>query len=299
MTDVLPSNRVKPHTEKMTGDAFFRNGVPLYVNRVSEGFTTSAHDHDFLEFTYIVEGTGFHHIDDEVYPVHKGQLIFIPIGVSHVFRPQSADPKRQPLSVCNCVVHPSLLERSALYLTDSSLRSFWESLAAGREHHFTLPDTGEAIGQLFDSLHREYTLGRDGAEDYMYALFVQLLISIYRARRQPLKPENRKLDAFTAVLDYIEQHLDDELTLAKLAEKSRWSERHLQRLFLRHTEQSFLRYVQFRRMQKSCALLSGTQLSVLAIAEQVGYRDFGSFLSVFKRTIGRTPGEYRKISESE
>ncbi|MFD0671216.1 helix-turn-helix domain-containing protein [Cohnella sp. GCM10027633] len=299
MTDAAPQQRVKSRTETYRGETYFRDDLLLYVNRVPEGFTSTPHDHDFLEFTYVVEGTGYHHIGGEVHPVRKGQLFFIPIGVPHVFRPSSADTKRQPLFVCNCLVHPSLFERLPLFLSDPDVRRFLASLADGGAGYFSLPEVGEAIGQLFDGLHREFAIAREGSADYMYALLVQLLISVYRAKRHPQKPESKKLDAFSAVLDYVERHLDGELTLARIALISRWSERHLQRLFLRHTEQSFHRYVQFRRMQKSCALLSGTQLSISAISERVGYRDVGSFLTVFKRTIGRTPGEYRRTHVSE
>ncbi|MFC5530546.1 helix-turn-helix domain-containing protein [Cohnella yongneupensis] len=291
--ETLSRTQPKLHTETYRGDSFFRDDLLLYVNRVPEGFAAPQHDHDFLEFTYIAEGTGYHYIGNETYAVRRGQLFFLPIGVSHVFRPHSSNTKKQPLIVCNCLVHPSLLERVAGFVSDPDILGYIANLAEGQEQYFTRPDAGETIEQLFQALHREYTLGGEGSHDYLYALFVQLLLSVYRVKQRPPQRAGQTLDAFSAVLDYVDQHLSEELTLSRLSRMSRWSERHLQRLFLRHTEQSFHRYVQFRRMQKSCALLSGTQLTVAAISERVGYRDIGSFLSVFKRTMGMTPGQYR------
>lgn len=288
--------RIKPHTETFHGEFFFRNDLLIHVNRVPESFAAPEHDHDFLEFTYIAEGTGYHHVGGEVAPVRKGQLFFFPLGVSHVFRPPSADSSKQPLIVYNCLVHPSVLARVSAFASDPDVRRYIGSVADGAEGYFTRPDAGEGIEQLFQSLHREYALALQGAPDCLHALLLQLLVALFRLKRRIGAPSQSTgvLEAFSAVLDYVDAHLAEELTLARLARASRWSERQLQRLFRRHAEQSFHRYLQQRRMQKSCALLRGTQLSVAAVAERAGYRDVGSFLSVFKRTTGLTPSRYRQ-----
>ena len=73
----------------------------MYVNRNAENFTGSYHNHDFLEIAYIAEGEGFHHLENSVQRVRKGQMFYIPLGISHVFRPTSANGK--PLIVNNCI----------------------------------------------------------------------------------------------------------------------------------------------------------------------------------------------------
>lgn len=293
-TEAIP--RMKRHTETYHGAYYFRDDLLIHVNRVPESFAAPEHDHDFLEFTYIAEGYGYHHVGGEVAPVRKGQLFFFPLGVTHVFRPPSVDSAKQPLIVYNCLVHPSVLTRISAFASDPDVSRYVASVADGGEGYFTRPDAGDSIEQLFQSLHREYALALQGAPDCLHALLLQLLVAIFRLKRRIDAPRQAdgSLHAFSAILDYVDAHLSEELTLARLARASRWSERQLQRLFRRHAEQSFHRYLQHRRMQKSCALLAGTQLSVSAVAERVGYRDVGSFLSVFKRTTGLTPSRYRQ-----
>lgn len=276
------------------GEVFFQDHLQLFVNRASEDFASNLHDHDFFEFAYIAEGGGFHHIGDEVHKVTKGQLCYIPIGVSHVFRPVSADLAKHPLIVYNCVFPPRLLAQLCAFVRDDAIRDFIEGLLDGSRSYFSISDREDSIEKLFLSLRREFALPRDGFADYLYSLLLQLLIVVHRIKQGLEAEPKSKLNRFDQLLSYMDQHFAEELTLVHLAQISGWSERHLQRLFIRHTEQPFIRYLQTLRIQKSRELLRSTQLKISVIAEMTGYKDIGSFLSVFKRTVGLTPTQYRK-----
>jgi AraC family L-rhamnose operon transcriptional activator RhaR len=285
--------------ETYKGEAFFFNDLQLFVNRATEDFNIPMHDHDFLEFAYIAEGSGFHHIGEDVHPAHKGELFHIPIGTSHVFRPLSADLAKHPLIVYNCVISPPLLMKLNEFSSDSKIQSFMDSFYKGTQSYFVLMDTGNAIEKLFMQLHREYSLPREGTYDYLYTLLLQLFITIYRIKEeenlQYSSPAlTRNLTHFDHLLTYMEQNLFADLSLSHLAQISSWSERHLQRLFKRHTEQSFNRYLQSLRIQRSCELLKSTTYKISIISEMIGYKDIASFISVFKRNVGTTPSAYRK-----
>jgi len=283
-------------TETYKGEIFFHDNLHLYVNRATEDFAVPMHDHDFIEFAYIGEGSGFHHIGDKVHEVRKGQLLYIPIGTSHVFRPVSTDKSKHQLIVYNCVFSLQLLMKLREFTSDATIKQYFTSLHEGSEAYFFLTEQDDSIEKLIILLHREYALPRTGSTDNLHALLLQLLITVYRLKQQAQQPNphvTRKLYQFEQLLNYVEQNLSNELTLEHLAQISRWSERHLQRLFKQHTEQSFNRYIQYRRIQKSCELLRSTSLKISTISEKVGYKDLGSFIAVFKRNIGTTPSGYR------
>jgi len=286
----------------LKGDSFFSGGALIYVNRASEDFSVPLHNHDFVEFSYIAEGSGFHHVGDEVHPVRKGLLTCIPIGVAHVFRPSSADLSKHPLTVYNCVLSPRLLERLAEFVADPGVKKFLVSLSRGEHPYFFLHDADDFFEKLLLSMHREFAMPKEAFRDYMDALLLQFVVSVTRRKGAPpdASPSDfpsaadNRFRQFEDLLSYMDRHLDEELTLARLSAVSRWSERHLRRLFLERTEQSFLRYLQTIRVHRSCELLRTTSHKIGAIAEMVGYRDAPSFLAVFKRTLGVTPGAYRK-----
>ncbi len=280
--------------ETFRGEHFFQKNQLLYVNRAIESIMSPYHDHDFLECVYIAEGAGYHHIADQVHKVHKGQVFFIPIGISHVFRPVSLSKTLNPLSVFNCVFSPLLLHKLSAFASDYSIVQFLNDMESGHFPYYSCIDTNDQFEKLFLSLHREYALPQTGTSDYLHTLLLQLLIALQRSMERSSPSPAPQQTAFIKLLNDLDQHYDQELTLAKLAQASGWSERHLQRLFQQHTKQSFHRYLQNLRIQKSQELLRGSQLKISAIAEMVGYKDIHSFNHLFKRCTGMTPSVYRK-----
>ena len=281
------------HTLK--GEHFFGKNLSLYVNRATESYDLPLHSHDFIELTFVAEGKGFHYIDQQVEQTGKGRLYFIPVGVSHVFRPSSPGSLREPLVVYNCLFPPELLDILAPVIPDPPIAAYLEQIRTGRLPAFSATDLNGSIESLFLSLHREYNLPQTGSGSYLLTLFIQLLVSIYRLRHDEVQfPLNRQTQ-FLQILHYVNQEYTQEITLASLSRSFDWSERHLQRLFKKHTGQTFHHYLQNIRIQKSCILLvQQLQVPVQLIAEQVGYRDLKTFNLVFKRIIGITPGNYRQ-----
>jgi len=273
----------------------FENGMQIFVNRAEEDFSLPLHNHEFIEFSYIAEGGGFHYINDLVYRVQKGDLYFIPIGIPHVFRPVSTDVNKHPLIVYNCVLTLDLLLKLTVSCSNSSTLTFVESLTSHNASYFSVSDQNEAIEKIFLTMHREYSIRQEDSDDFLQALLLQLLLVIKRIKeKKNYSAHSDKLTLFDQLLSYVDQHFHEDLKLSELAKISMWSERHLQRLFQQHTEQNFSRYLQSLRIQKSRELLRSTQLKVSAIAEMVGYKDYGYFLTVFKRIVGTTPKQYRQ-----
>ena len=55
----------------------------------------------------------------------------------------------------------------------------------------------------------------------------------------------------------------------------------------------FTVYLQKRRVATAMRLLAETEESVAQVARLVGYELTGSFIRLFKKEIGMTPGQYR------
>jgi len=286
---------VNKSIETFKSQAFIQNDLQLFVNRASESFQSPLHNHDFIELAYIAEGAGFHYVNDTVYRVLSGELFFIPIGVPHVFRPISPDASKHPLVVFNCVFKPDLLQTLAYFCQERDTSQFIEALMSDTAACFFLMDEDGALAKIFQTMHREFSLPQKGSTDCLTALLLQLLIFMQRRTANERIPlQVNQLAGFEQLLGYVEQHITDDLTLTRLAQISLWSERHIQRLFLKHTEQTFIQYLQSLRIQKSRELLRSSQHKVTAVAEMVGYKDSGYFLTVFKRITGMTPSQYRK-----
>ena len=69
---------------------------------------------------------------------------------------------------------------------------------------------------------------------------------------------------------------------------------YLSRLFKKETGKTLTEYVTELRINEAKRLLSNTDNTITAIAEEIGYYNYSYFSKIFKDIIGLTPGEYRK-----
>ncbi|PWV99392.1 AraC family L-rhamnose operon transcriptional activator RhaR [Paenibacillus cellulosilyticus] len=266
----------------------------MFVNRFTEDFNVPYHAHDFIEYCYVAEGTGFHHVEQETFPIHKGQLYVIPIGVSHVFRPTTPDRSSKPPVVYNCLFDMHLATVLS-GLQEQPIQEHLSPLANNTSSYFSVFDRDGTIERIMIQLHTEMKTNAIGSRAMLHALLSQLIITVYRLKYGDNERSSSEDTAnFLQVIDYVEQNYDTAVTLAELSRISGWSERHLQRLFTQYTDQTFGSYLQNVRIQRSCEMLRNSSLKVSFIAEQVGYRSIDSFNQAFKKTVGLTPTAFRK-----
>ena len=95
-------------------------------------------------------------------------------------------------------------------------------------------------------------------------------------------------------INYIEGHLNQEITIAALAEKAGLSQFYYQRLFHRLVKKPVAEYIRLRRMAKAADILLDKKLRILDIALELGFETHEHFSRTFKNTYGMTPNEYRK-----
>ena len=98
------------------------------------------------------------------------------------------------------------------------------------------------------------------------------------------------------VREYIEEHLDDNLSLTALAEVAALSPHHFSRSFKHAIGIGPHRYVTQRRIQRAKQLLRQTRRPIASIAESVGLVNQSHLSVVFRRETGVTPGQFRAAS---
>lgn len=94
-------------------------------------------------------------------------------------------------------------------------------------------------------------------------------------------------------LQYIHDHLAEDISLADLAAAAAMSPFHFSRCFKAQTGLAPYAFVVARRMERAKELLRATRLPVAEIAWRVGYMSPGKFTVQFARLTGATPGQWR------
>jgi len=130
----------------------------------------------------------------------------------------------------------------------------------------------EQIGWLMQAESREgYPSGRLFADSLACALAARLLkLGSPRAQvadNAKSMPQWR----FRKVVDYIEAHLDEDLSLASLAEVAGFSVSHFKVLFRNAAGMTAHRFVMQRRVERACAYLAGGGMGTMEVALATGF----------------------------
>jgi AraC family transcriptional regulator len=97
-----------------------------------------------------------------------------------------------------------------------------------------------------------------------------------------------------AVATYIDEHLDQQVSLLALAQLVRLSPFHFCRAFKQSFNASPHRYHVQRRVEQAKVLLSNRGMSITEVGLSVGYPCPGSFSIAFRKITGQTPSEFRR-----
>jgi len=108
------------------------------------------------------------------------------------------------------------------------------------------------------------------------------------------KKRKQKRKLIEEIMRYIEERLDQKVTLKETAAYFDFTPNYLGHLFLEETGVHFSQYLNERKMRRVCELLSDPTLKIYEIADRSGYKNILYFNRQFKQATGMTPGEYRK-----
>lgn len=251
----------------------------------------SMHRHDYYEIYFFLEGNLSYQIGKNVYPMKYGDICLIPPGVFH--RPQFHD-------------NDTTYRRMVLWLSPDYFKRLEAlhpditfSFNSGNDikrHHFST-DFAEAQ-VLFDKLidiieeHRRDVPFHDSMNA---CLIASLLLSINRVvylDQNPNKNISEEGKLFTRVCEYMNTHLEDDLSLDALAREFFVSKYHISHVFKDNMGMSVHQYLLKKRLY-ACknSILAGEPLR--EVAATYGFKDYTNFFRAFKKEFGIGPKEYK------
>ncbi|MBY0121835.1 AraC family transcriptional regulator [Bacillus sp. S/N-304-OC-R1] len=102
------------------------------------------------------------------------------------------------------------------------------------------------------------------------------------------------IESIQKAIDYIEEHLQEEITIEEVAFRANASAFHFQRTFTILTDMSVGEYIRRRRLTLAAQELSRTNCKIIDLAFKYGYDTPEAFTKAFRRQHGVAPTEARK-----
>lgn len=97
--------------------------------------------------------------------------------------------------------------------------------------------------------------------------------------------------------EYIQEHYYENLMLTDVAQKVGVTAGYLSTLFQKEMKKGFVDYLNEIRIEHACTYLRQNYLKTYEIAYKVGFHDDKYFYKVFKKIMGQSPSEYRKMPQ--
>lgn len=129
------------------------------------------------------------------------------------------------------------------------------------------------------------------------------LLDIYR--KTAGETDGREEGSYTVqerireVVRYLEDHMDRMVTRREAAKYVFLNEDYFSRMFRKETGMGFKEYQLKTKMDYAGKLLINTTMPVTLIASKAGYENFTNFSQMFRKMMGATPTEYRKMNTKE
>lgn len=112
-----------------------------------------------------------------------------------------------------------------------------------------------------------------------------------------VKKQKQKRKLIQEIMDYVENNLEQKITLKEVATHFDFTPNYLGYLFKEETSVHFSDFLNELKMKRICELLTDPRLKIYEIAERMGYKNIIYFNRQFKQVVGMTPGEYRKTNK--
>lgn len=124
-------------------------------------------------------------------------------------------------------------------------------------------------------------------------LLFQLFPPRRMAQSEAGKTEKQK-DMMERIVSYVEENYRERITLKDLGALCGYNATYLSTFFKNHTGINFYDYLMRIRLREATLELCSTNKTILEVAGSNGFADVKSFNQNFRKTFGKSPGEYRR-----
>ena len=156
----------------------------------------------------------------------------------------------------------------------------------------------DELCRLVENIYRSY--GTATHENLaMTAQLYSLLSFLVRTATGSRDRQRETADCALLAAEYIVNHYETPITVEGLAAYASVSHSSLYRRFMKRFQMSPKRFLLEYRIERACAMLAGTDLSIQEISNSVGFEDPFYFSRAFKEIKGVSPRQYANQKRAE
>lgn len=258
----------------------------LYRNDDSCGYPSHWHSANEIEFIMPIRSDFSVMCDGKEILLKENEILIIPHGHPHGLLPAAKYGER--------IVFVADLGLMHQFREYRSLFSFQIPLMKIDHRN---PELQRKMCQCIRKLEEEYFAEKKMRNSCIYALVIQIFVMLARSPSYGEKAGCGVLypEKLAMVAEYLENHCGRDLTLQRVGEMFGYTSQELADLIGRYIGLSFRQWLLNVRINKAEEYLSEKhEYGIGEIALLCGFRNYNTFVHVFKEKKGCTPSKYRK-----
>lgn len=250
------------------------------------------HTHNYYEFYFFLEGAVSIQVRQEIYPLSFGDILLIPPGTPHrlVIHDHNVRYSRFvfwiSLEYCESL---RAVSEDYIYLIQKAAN---DNINIFHNDRITFNTIQTKIIRLLEEIREEHF----GQKAQISLCVSDLILHINRVIYERDSPITKSSESslYEKLLNYIEEHIDEELSLDALAEVFYVSKYHIAHIFKKNLGLSIHQYITKKRLALCRdALLSNN--SITQVYSSYGFGDYSAFYRAFKKEYGTSPVVYKKM----
>ena len=237
-------------------------------------YYTRRKDYDSYEILYTYEGRGELRYCDKTYSLTAGDGVLINCNLPHEYH-----------TVGEKWVH------SDLHFNGPACEALYREYAREGDvlFHEAADDRYQALLERALEAWSQVRICRILA---VSTVIGEILLHLIRRKAGPRATEDSM--GIARLVDYIQNHYREAMTLETMAGYLRVSTSHLSHEFRRQCGMAPIEYLLYIRVENARQMLALTDRPIYEIAEQMGFSDVNNFTRQFKKRTGMTPRDYRR-----
>lgn len=247
------------------------------------------HYHDFCKILLFLDGDVDYVIEGRTYGLRPGDIVLVGRGEIH----------------CPHVRDTRDYDRIILYLSLPFLREVSgrdpldQCFDTARFRHSSVLRLGESGRQRLFAMAGQLERAYDRQEEYAGPLLARLLLLEFMIALNRAALDSQAVYIHTGsmnyrvsgLISYISGHLDEELSISRLAEVCCLSPYHMMRLFKEETGCTIGNYITQKRLSLARDLLASGQVNATQACFRSGFSNYSTFLRAYKRHFNASPRE--------
>lgn len=252
------------------------------------------HFHPGVEIFYIHEGAGQVIVEQNMYEIKSGTLLF--------FRPFQPHYQQMEIGPNQPFVR-SLFKYNPDYLSEylkpfPKLHKFHDYLCHSDSvlqiQQRLAPDQLDPFIRSFTQRFKARPVSDELERSTLFLLSLfQFIQPLWESYSEANKHHSTTHPFVVTILKWIDEHYQEPFQLEALSQVAHLSPNHISHLFHKTTGKTITEFLTIRRMKQASMLLQTTSLSIQEVGERSGYPDFSYFCQTFKKHMGMPPGQFR------